>query len=122
MAHVAQKVSTSEAASFMGRFRLVDPFGRETLADALAGADCFEVQTKEGRAVFAARLCNGFLWVSAAAGQGEVFNALCDAVEGLAKRSGAARVGFQTGRRGLVKKAAARGYTGNGIILEKAIL
>lgn len=124
MAFYPQKISTSEAASFLGRHRLIDPQGAETLAGALHGAACFAVEDESGKAVFAAKLHGGKLWISAAAGGGKaaVFDSLESAIVQLAKAAKAESIGFQTARRGLVKKAKGAGYIVTGYILEKAIV
>jgi len=123
MALHPQKISTSEAASFLGRHRLVDPKGFETLAGALNGAACFAIEDDNGKVVFAARLEGGKLWITAAAGGGKraVFDSLENGIVQLAKAAKADKVGFQTARRGLVKKATNAGYIVTGYILEKAI-
>jgi hypothetical protein len=123
MALYPQKISTSEAASFLGRHRLIDPKGAETLADALNGAACFAIENDNGKSVFAARLDGGKLWITAAAGSGRaaVFDSLESGIVKLAQAAKADKVGFQTARRGLVKKATNAGYIVTGYILEKAI-
>lgn len=127
MAFYPQKISTSEAASFLGRHRLIDPQGAETLDGALHGAACFAVEDESGKAVFAAKLHGGKLWISAAAGNAKpgkaaVFDSLESGILQLAQAAKAESIGFQTARRGLVKKAKGAGYIVTGYILEKAIL
>ena len=115
------KISTCEAAEFFQGFRLVDPKGSETLAQALTGAACFAVEDESGKSVFAVRKEGQTLWVCAAAGAGKqaVFDSLERGIFELAGEVGAASIGFQTARRGLVAKAKKAGYRVTGYIMEK---
>lgn len=117
-----EKISTSEASEFFQGFRLVDPKGSETLAQALTGAACFAVEDECGKSVFAVRKEGQKLWVCAAAGAGKhaVFDSLERGIFELAGEVGASSIGFQTARRGLVAKAKKAGYRVTGYIMEKA--
>lgn len=104
-----------------------DPLGNgATDLEAMAQrSDCVRVTGADGELVMALQLRHGperdVLWVAGAAGQGAsdwTRNGLAVA-EHKARACRANAVGFQTARRGLVKRAQAGGYRVAGYILIK---
>lgn len=106
-----------------------DPLGRGfTDLDHLAhSSDCVRVSGAAGELFMALQLRRGLerdvLWINGAAGQGAsdwTRNGLAVA-EHQAAQCRAHAVGFQTARRGLVKRAQASGYRVAGYILMKEL-
>jgi hypothetical protein len=102
-----------------------NPFGTLSMGELLNGA-CFAV--RDGGQVIGAYVLRGHgseVWVQAAAGRAGVD--LCDLFDDLIAKHGAGfeSIGFRTYRRGLVRKALARGYQitsrENGFTMKKAM-
>ncbi|CDN87490.1 hypothetical protein [Hydrogenophaga intermedia] len=105
----------------------LDPEGVETPEGAAAAGECFELCTACGRLFLSVSFVDGVGWIHAAAGQGQGMTAEgLHAVECQALARGCRLVGFQTVRRGLVRRAKKHGYritrtVGAGFVLVKAI-
>lgn len=82
---------------------------------------CYAATSERGQAVYVVRIENGVAWVDAAKGFGATdwTAALLPIVEMQAK--GLASVGFQTKRRGLVRRAEKQGYHIAGYIMKKEL-
>lgn len=111
------------AALLVGCERL-DPSGLCSAADLLPMAQagqCFAATAEKAQAVYIVQVQNGVAWISATKGAGPVdWSALLlPVIE--AQAAGAAAVGFQTARRGLVRKAQKQGYEVTGWILKKPL-
>ncbi|TAH10516.1 MAG: hypothetical protein EAZ11_12285 [Curvibacter sp.] len=118
-------LSERHACNYLSKFRLVDPLGRETLAEAVRGAWCLRLISDKGSMVLCVKSVNGRLWIAAAGAesrQSMTADVLAWAME-KARQWRAVGVGFQTARPGLVRRACALGYVarpcGNGWTLEK---
>lgn len=102
----------------------LDPAGLTTEQDIphmAARGQCFAATAPGAQVVYVLRVENGRAWVDAMKGAGAVdwiANAL-PIIE--AQAQGLRAVGFQTGRRGLVRKAQRQGYRVTGYIMEKAL-
>lgn len=86
-----------------------------------ARGQCFAATAPGAQVVYVLRVENGRAWVDAMKGAGAVdwiANAL-PIIE--AQAQGLRAVAFQTGRRGLVRKAQRQGYRVAGYIMEKAL-
>lgn len=102
-----------------------NPVGSLTMAELLDGK-CFAVRDG-GRIIgaYVLRGQGGEVWIQAAAGRAGVD--LCDLFDDLIAKHGAGfqSIGFKTYRRGLVRKAQARGYRitsqQDGYTMKKAI-
>lgn len=102
-----------------------NPVGSLTMAELMDG-QCFAV--RDGGRIIGAYVLRGQgseVWIQAAAGRAGVD--LCDLFDDLFAKHGAgfASIGFKTYRRGLVRKAQARGYQitsrQDGYTMKKAI-
>lgn len=121
----AHTLSERQACAYLSKFNLVDPLGRETLAQAVRGAWCVRLVSGAGSMVLAIKAQNHRLWIAAAGAdscQSMTADVLAWAMD-KARQWGAVGVGFQTVRPGLVRRACALGYVarpcGNGWTLEK---
>lgn len=121
----AHTLSERQACAYLSKFNLMDPLGLESVADVVRGAWCLRLVSDKGSMVLAIKSVNHRLWIAAAAGesrQSMAADVLAWAM-GKARQWGAAGVGFQTVRPGLVRRACALGYVstprGAGWILEK---
>jgi hypothetical protein len=123
-----EQISREHAACMFQAARVTDPEGLQSAA-SMAEGQCVRVRAACGAAAVSYELQPGRLWCIAVAaeGQGADRVRVCDAVLSLiAKRHSLRRLGFQTGRRGLVRRCKALGYivtgrAGRGWILEKVI-
>jgi hypothetical protein len=124
---IAAPCTPREAAEHLAAIlgRQANPFGNLSMRELLNGA-CFAV--RDGGQVIGAYVLRGQgvqVWVQAAAGRAGVD--LCDLFDDLIAKHGAGfeSIGFKTYRRGLVRKALARGYQitsrENGYTMKKAI-
>jgi hypothetical protein len=104
-----------------------DPEGIATPESAAASGECFRLDTDTGSLMFALSFEDRVGWIHAAAGTGCGMTAAgLEAIERKARAEGCRLVGFQTLRRGLVRRARKHGYritrqVGAGFILEKAL-
>lgn len=96
-------------------FRLIDPDGAQPVASYVAGCSCFRVSLPSGSFVFALSVRDeapGWAWVRAAAGESTA--SMCregfPIIERVARAYGATWLGFQTARRGLVRRARSCGF------------
>lgn len=102
-----------------------DPEGQATPQSAAHAGVCFKLETDQGRLTYAIGIEGGVCWIHGAAGTGKTMTETGLAViEAQAAAVGCKAVGFQTLRRGLVRKARALGYKikaeiGRGFVLEK---
>ncbi len=111
MAH-GQKITEADACTYLAGFRFIDPHGQPVAEVPVTGGSCFRLQTPAGEAVYVVRLVGSRLWVSAAAGKtvASICPALALMLQEHARQCGALSVGFQTARRGLVRRAQAQGF------------
>lgn len=106
-----EEIGEAQACDYLSRFRLVDPLGRDTVATAVRGCRCWRVSCPAGCVVFAMRIKAGRAWVSCAAGETRGMTAtLLAAIEDRARAAGAGWVGFQTVRRGMLRRVRPFGY------------
>lgn len=107
-----EKVSEADACAHLSSFRLVDPLGQATVQSAVRGCSCWRLSSPAGSVVFALSVRDGRAWVHAAAGRtsASMTRATFDAIEAVARGAGATWLGFQTARRGLVRRARASGF------------
>lgn len=108
-----EKVSEAEACAHLSSFRLVDPDGSQPVASYVAGCSCWRLSLPDGCVVFALSLePGGWAWVRAAAGRTSAPLAVetFRAIELVARGYGATWLGFQTARRGLVRRARSCGF------------
>lgn len=93
-----------------------------------AAGQCFKLEGKQGQLVISVGGERGVFWCYAAAGSGHRMYLAADAVLcRLAKLSGYLKVGFQTVRPGLVRRAVSLGYRvtearGCGFAMEKNLV
>lgn len=120
-------VQPDEAARLYAPLVGLDP-QRQATADSIANAGpSFRIETEAGQAVFTLSANAGRCWIHAARGTGQGMTEVgLNVIEQLAKEAGCKAVGFQTMRRGLLKKAQRLGYriagqVNSGNILEKSI-
>lgn len=116
-------IGPDEAAAVMTAAGLFDPSGRSTPASIARGGDCYKLRDGEQEGVFVLSKQGDRLWVKGAAAvrsQGllEIGFGLVDQI---AAQAGCRRIGFQTGRPGVVKLARRKGFKVVGFIMEKAI-
>lgn len=124
-----QKVSHAAAVlRYLASNRLIDPeTGQRATPDAVASAVAagvpFDLQIPAGRLLMVLQLRGSQLWIQGAVGTGSgdlTLNGLQFA-EATARKVGCTSVGFQTARRGLVRKATRLGYRADGSQLTKAL-
>ncbi len=114
-------VSPEVAARAMAGLSRLDARGLLTEADLLPMCQesrCVRVSGEQGAAVLALIERNGVLWVEAAQAEGETTR-MTDLLDDVLTQSGAASIAFMTQRRGLVRRALARGYRVTGYVLKK---
>lgn len=122
--HLSQIDGDTAAALLVGVAGL-DPSGlstEESMRHTARCGQCYAATSENGsQAVYVVRVENGVAWVDAAKGFGATdwTAALLPIVELQAK--GLAAVGFQTARRGLVRRAQQQGYHIAGYIMKKGL-
>lgn len=122
-----ERIPNHEAAQAFRACAGLDPEGIDTPESAAWAGLCLRLRIDTGELVLSVGHRAGALWCFGAAGQGRgMTGAGLDCLERLARDSGLTRVGFQTVRRGLVKRATVRGYKitekiGQGARLEKVL-
>lgn len=111
MAHL-QEITGDAACKFLQNFRLIDPSGCATVQTETTGAQCFCLSLPGGQVVYCLRMLAGLAWVTVAASncRGQVTGQVLPLIERQALQMGAAALGFQTARRGLIRRATAAGY------------
>ncbi len=123
----AHALTQAQARACLEQFKLIDPAGRDTVADVVRGAQLVRLETLAGAVVLAMRPIGACMWICAAAGRTarSVASEVLAWVEAQARAQGLRRVGFQTVRKGLVRRVTALGYEalpfGAGWTLEKAL-
>lgn len=122
-----RRASHAEAARAFAACQGLDPQGTATPESAASAGECFQLEADTGTLVYSVSAKAGRCWIHGAAGQGEgMTEAGLAVIEAQAEAAGCYCVEFQTMRRGLVKKARARGYhitraVGRGFILGKTL-
>ncbi len=114
-------VSPEAAARAMAGLSRRDARGLMTEADILPMCHysrCVRVSGAQGSAVLALQEQNGVLWVEAAQAEGETTR-MTDLLDDVLSASDATSIAFMTQRRGLVRRALARGYRITGYVLKK---
>lgn len=113
----------AEAAAVIAAAGLKDPARGDTPESIARGADCYRVRDGQSEGVLVLRKRGDQMWVGAAAAvQSRGLFALgSPLVDAIARQSDCRRIGFQTGRPGLVKLARTKGYRVVGFIMEKEI-
>lgn len=93
------------------------------LADILSGCQFFILDGNGDKLAYAVKRCGSELWVQAAGGSGDadLTGLMIRNTEKQARAAGLSSVGFQTRRKGLVKKALQGGFIIDGFILRKKI-
>lgn len=121
------RVPASEAAHAFAMLAGMDPTGQQTPQGAARSGECYRIEGARGFARCAVSFSNATAWIHAAAGEGEGMTAdALSVIEAQAIVRGCRRVGFQTIRRGLVRRALRLGYritsnVGTGFVLVKQI-
>lgn len=122
-----QPIGKSEARQAFARLAGLDPEGLDAHLTAADIGQCFQLTNPRGSVVYSVGPANKSFWIHAAAGMGQgMTEAGLAAIECQARRSGCRVVGFQTLRRGLIRRAQRLGYAicgavGTGFILRKNI-
>lgn len=122
------RVTAAEAAQSFAVLQGMDPAGQSAPEGAARAGECYRLQAGPGSLVYAVSFTDGTAWIHAAAGQGQGMTAEGLAmIEAQAIVRGCRRVGFQTIRRGLVRRAMRQGYritsnVGTGFVLVKELL
>lgn len=118
------RMEPAAAAGLLAGMAGADPCGITSEADIpamCARGLCVAATDEAGRsqAVYVVHVSNGVAWIDAARGSGPAdwSGLLLPIIE--AQAQGAARVAFQTARRGLVRRAQAQGYTVRGWVMGK---
>lgn len=123
-------MSQAAAAAYLSRFRMTDPEGIDTPATACEGCTCWRLELPGGCVVFALDVIEGGRgWINVAGGETSetITGEALPYVESLARAKGARSLGFQTVRRGLVRRTAACGYRlarhvgAGGYVMEKSL-
>ena len=119
------KVSRAEAAEVLRGAQITDPTGRASADDIAGNGDAFRLTVDGETGVFVVKHHPkiGLLWVT---GAGAIATSRLLApgqavIEDIATKNGCTRVGFQTGRPGLVRAMKKRGFKVTGFIMEKAL-
>lgn len=118
---------SSEAAQAFAVLQGMDPEGVQTPEGAARSGECYRLQGERGAVVYAVSFTDATAWIHGAAGQGQGMTAEGLAmIEAQAITRGCRRVGFQTIRRGLVRRAMRQGYritsnVGAGFVLVKSL-
>lgn len=117
------QVSQERAAQAFSVTPVPDPCGTSTPESLAAAGHPFEMRAAGGSAVFVVRKDGPLLWIQAAAGAAadDLTQMGLELIEEMARKSGCSHVGFQTARRGLVRKASRRGYQVHGWIVKKEV-
>ncbi|WP_302172874.1 hypothetical protein [uncultured Hydrogenophaga sp.] len=121
------RVPASEAAQAFAKLADMDPTGQQTPQGAARAGECFRIEGTRGLARCAVSFRDSTAWIHAAVGEGEGMTAdALSIIEAQALVQGCRRVGFQTIRRGLVRRALRLGYritsnVGTGFVLVKQI-
>lgn len=101
-----------------------DPTGLATHESLAASGQAFELEAGGGGGLFVVSRRGSMLWVHAAHG-GDSADDLTELglelIEEMARRAGCDTVGFQTARRGLVRKTERLGYEPAGWIMKKRV-
>ena len=120
-------VAREQAARAFAACAGLDPEQNATPESAAASGECFRLDMDTGQVFFALEFAGPVGWIHAAAGNGGGMTAAAlAAIERKALAEGCQVVGFQTVRRGLVRRAKKHGYritrqVGAGFVLEKAL-
>lgn len=120
---ITPKQAAEEFAACLG----LDAEGQATPESAANAGVCFKLSTDNGRLTYSIGIDRGMCWIHGAAGTGQdMTRAGFAVIEAQAAAVGCRAVGFQTVRRGLVRKARALGYQikaeiGRGFVLEKSM-
>ncbi len=120
-------VAREQAARAFAACAGLDPERIATPESAAASGECFKLDTDTGGLFVALSFADRIGWIHAAAGTGCGMTAAgLAAIERKALAEGCQVVGFQTVRRGLVRRAKKHGYritrqVGAGFVLEKAL-
>lgn len=124
MAHLQlEEVSQAEAARVMRDAGLRTAFGFHTAEQLAEGGECFRLTTADGSGVFVLSRAGDVLWIDGAGscgGQG-LTEAGLEVIERAARGQGCSAVGFQTMRRGLVRRAERAGFEVVGFLMKKAV-
>jgi len=117
------EISESDAVRAFSVTHVPDPQGTSTPETLAAAGQAFELKAQGGSGVFVVAQQGDMLWVQAAAGHAadDLTQIGLDLVEEMAKQLKCQRVGFQTARPGLLRKAERLGYQVNGWILKKEV-
>lgn len=121
------RMPRSEAAQAFAVLAGMDPAGQATPASAASSGECYRVQAERGALCYSVSFTDATAWIHGAAGQGQGMTAEGLAmIEAQAITRGCRRVGFQTIRRGLVRRALRQGYritsnVGAGFVLVKQL-
>lgn len=109
----------------------LDPEGQATPESVVSAGVCLRMERDDGAAVVVSLSASheGVLWVHGAVGGNPsrtIFPEMMSAFENIARQSGCWAVGFQTMRRGLLRRVRPLGYLvtdtiGAGWVLKKAI-
>lgn len=125
MANDPQKIRHATAAEAVPLLMLAagDDVQGLGLADILSGCQFFILDGEGNALAYAVKRCGSELWVQAAGGTGEadLTSLMIHNTEKQARAAGLSSVGFQTRRKGLVKKALQGGFFIDGFILRKKI-
>ncbi len=122
-----QRITAPEAARAFAACAGLDPQGQATPESVAHAGQCFTLAAPRGLLSYCVSFTAGVCWVHGAAGEGAGLTECGLAViESQARAQGCGVVGFQTMRRGLVRRAKRCGYAvtreiGQGFILEKGI-
>lgn len=118
-----EEVSQAEAARVMRDAGLRVAFDFEGPEQLAEGGECFRLTTASGEGVFVLSRAGDVLWIAGAGscgGEGLTEAGLA-AIERAARGQGCSAVGFQTVRRGLVRRAERAGYEVVGYLMKKAV-
>ena len=112
------------AARVMAGLSSADPRGlmkESDIGPMCQAGRCVQVASDRGVATLVLVDVDGTVWVDAARADGPSARLCDDLDDAIAATPGARRIAFQTKRRGLVRRAIARGYRVVGYILEKEL-
>lgn len=126
-----QPIPAGEALRAFQACEGLDPEGQATPASVVLSGVCLRVTRDDGAAVVVSLSASheGVLWVHAAVG-GDAARSMCpdlvQAFDKIARQSGCWAVGFQTMRRGLLRRVRPLGFlvvdtVGAGWVLNKAV-
>ena len=120
-------MQAAHAAQAFAGLAGMDPERAQTPQGAARAGECYRMQGTRGELVYSVSFGHGVAWINAAAGQGTGLTAEgLSMIEAQAITRGCRRVGFQTLRRGLVRRARQQGYritsaVGDGFVMVKDI-